>query len=91
LIYVDADGAPEQRVRLAVRLADKFNATFIGMSALSIRPAIVADVVRTQDMMQAETKKMRAKLADRQAGFEASLARIIASSKFCHRQRHNFR
>jgi hypothetical protein len=47
LIYVDADGAPEQRVRLAARLADKFNATFIGMSALSIRPAIVADVVRS--------------------------------------------
>jgi hypothetical protein len=33
MAYVDADGMPEQRVRLAASLADKFNATLIGLSA----------------------------------------------------------
>jgi hypothetical protein len=40
--------------------------------------AIVADVVRAQDMMQAETKKMRAKLADRRSWF-----RGIAGADHC--------
>jgi hypothetical protein len=39
MVYVvDANGSPEQRVRLAASLADKFNATLIGLSALAIPP-----------------------------------------------------
>ena len=38
MAYVDAKGLPEQRVRLAASLADKFNATLIGLSALAIHP-----------------------------------------------------
>jgi hypothetical protein len=80
MVNVDADGAPEQRVRLAAGLADKFNATLIGLSALSIRPAIVADAALLQDVTQADIKAMRAKLADREAGFAALPAPITASS-----------
>src|ERR1700675_3358449 len=69
MVYVDADGAPEQRVRLAASLADKFNATLIGLSALSIRPSIVADAPLVQDVTQADIKEMRAKLADRGSWF----------------------
>jgi nucleotide-binding universal stress UspA family protein len=69
MVHVDADGAPEQRVRLAAGLADKFNATLIGLSALSIRPAIVADAALRQDVTQADIKAMRAKLADRGSWF----------------------
>jgi hypothetical protein len=36
MVYVDATGLPEGRVRLAASLADKFNATLIGLSALAI-------------------------------------------------------
>jgi hypothetical protein len=35
MVYVDADAAPEQRVRLAAGVTDKFNATLIGLSALA--------------------------------------------------------
>jgi nucleotide-binding universal stress UspA family protein len=38
MVYVDANGSPEQRVRLAASLADKFNASLIGLSALAIPP-----------------------------------------------------
>ena len=69
MVYVDADGAPEQRVRLAAGLADKFNATLIGLSALSIRPAMVADAALVEDVTQADIKEMRAKLAERGSWF----------------------
>jgi hypothetical protein len=35
MVDVDADGGHEARLRLAAGLADKFNATLIGMSALA--------------------------------------------------------
>ena len=38
MAYVDANSMPEQRVRLAASLAEKFNATLIGLSALPIHP-----------------------------------------------------
>jgi nucleotide-binding universal stress UspA family protein len=42
MTYVDADRAPEQRIRLAANLADKFNASLIGISALAIQPPVVS-------------------------------------------------
>jgi hypothetical protein len=37
MAYVDPDRMPEQQVRLAAHLANKFNAALIGLSALAIR------------------------------------------------------
>lgn len=63
MVYVDADGAPEQRVRLAASLVDKFNATLIGLSALGVRPPFVAEGVVIQEVTETDIKEMRAKLA----------------------------
>jgi nucleotide-binding universal stress UspA family protein len=64
MVYVDADGAPEARVRLAAGLADKFNATLIGVSALAAAP-IMPEGILVQSLTEVELREMRAKLADR--------------------------
>jgi hypothetical protein len=74
MVYVDAEGTPEQRVRLAARLADKFNATLIGLSALAIRPAFMAEGVVVQDLLHSDIKETRG------SWFRTIAARITASS-----------
>jgi hypothetical protein len=74
MVYVDADAAPEARIRLAAGVADKFNATLIGMAALAIRPAFVADGGVVQDLMQSDIKEMRGKLAERGSWFRTIAA-----------------
>ena len=69
MVYVDADGAPEQRVRLAARLAEKFNTTLIGFSALAIRPPLVAEGAVITDVTEMEIKEIRAKLASKENWF----------------------
>ena len=65
MAYVDANSMPEQRVRLAASLAEKFNATLIGLSALAIHPpflvegvtipqATAADIVEIMSMLTAK-------------------------------------
>src|SRR5580692_2557589 len=61
MAYVDADGMPEQRVRLAASLADKFNATLIGLSALG--PPLLGEGVVFQEVTESDIKEMRATLA----------------------------
>jgi nucleotide-binding universal stress UspA family protein len=65
MVYVEADAPPEQRVRLAANLADKFTATLIGLSALAIPPPIVANGMVMDEMTDVDIKLMEAKLADR--------------------------
>jgi nucleotide-binding universal stress UspA family protein len=72
MVYVDADEAPEQRVRLAAGLAHKFNATLIGMSAFAIRPAFMAEGAVVQDLMQTDIKELRGKLAGRGSWFRTT-------------------
>jgi hypothetical protein len=74
MVYVDAADAPEHRLRLAARVADKFNATLIGMSALAIRPAFVANGAVIEDLMQSDIKEMRGKLAERGIWFRTIAA-----------------
>lgn len=71
LVYVDADGRPEQRVRIANSLADKFNATLIGLSAFTIMPPVVANGVVTLGPTEDDIKAMRAKLADQGTWFRS--------------------
>jgi hypothetical protein len=65
MAYVDANSMPEQRVRLAASLAEKFNATLIGLSALAIHPpfliegvaipqATAVDIVEIMSMLTAK-------------------------------------
>ena len=69
MVYVDADEAPERRVRLVAGLADKFNATLIGMSAFAIRPAFMAEGAVVQDLMETDIKEPRGKLVGRGSWF----------------------
>ena len=54
MIYVDANSMPEQRVRLAASLADKFHAALIGLSALAIHPPFLVEGVAIQQATPAD-------------------------------------
>jgi hypothetical protein len=54
MAYVDANGMPEQRVRLAASLAEKFNATLIGLSALAVHPPFLIEGVAIQQATAAD-------------------------------------
>ena len=65
LVYVDVDGIPEQRVRIASELAAKFNAALIGFSARAVPPPFVAEGVIIEEATEADVKQMQAALAKR--------------------------
>lgn len=71
MVYVDADGAPEQRVRLSVSLANKFNAMLIGMSAVAFRPPMVLEGVAIQGVSEAEIEEASTKLAGKGKWFRS--------------------
>lgn len=62
MVHVDAEGKPEQRIRLAASLADKFNSTLIGLSASAIPPPFVAEGVVIEKMTEADIEELKAKL-----------------------------
>src|SRR5215470_12466886 len=65
MVYVEADATPEQRVRLAASLADRFTAMLIGMSAVTAPPPIVADGMVLAEWTVEDVELMRAKLTDK--------------------------
>lgn len=69
MVYVEADGAPEQRVRLAAGVADEFNALLIGLSALAAPPPMVADGMVMDEPTDADIALMQARLADKGSWF----------------------
>ena len=72
LVYVDVGATNEEAVRVAAGLADKFTAILIGMSALEVRPPFVTDVVFVQELVDADLKERRAKLAATETWFRAA-------------------
>ena len=68
-VFVEADGVPEARVRLAAALADKFTSTLIGVSARVIPPPMVADGVVVGVPSEADIKRMQASLAEKGVWF----------------------
>jgi nucleotide-binding universal stress UspA family protein len=62
MAYVDANSMPEQRVRLAASLAEKFNATLIGLSALAIHPPFLIEGVAIQQATAADIVEIMATL-----------------------------
>jgi nucleotide-binding universal stress UspA family protein len=74
MVYVAAEEAPEDLVRVAADVAGRFNATLIGVSALGVRPPFVAEGVVIDDKLtEAEIKRLRAKLADKGNWFRATV------------------
>ena len=65
MVYVDVDGIPEQRVRIASELAAKFDATLIGFSARAVPPPFVDEGMITAVTTEADIKKMHKALAKR--------------------------
>jgi hypothetical protein len=65
MVYVEADDTPDQRVRLAANLADKFAATLIGLSALAIPPPVVADGMLMEGPTEVDIEMMKAKLVEK--------------------------
>ena len=65
MVYVDIDGIPEQRVRIASGLAKKFDAALIGFSARAVPPPFVAEGVIIEEATEADIEQMRAALAKR--------------------------
>ena len=62
MAYVDANSMPEQRVRLGVSLAEKFNATLIGLSALAIHPPFLFEGAVIQQATAADIVEIMATL-----------------------------
>jgi nucleotide-binding universal stress UspA family protein len=71
LVYVDAAEEAETAVRAAAGLADRFNATLIGLCALEVRPQFVTEGVVLPDAVQADINEKRAKLADKGVWFRS--------------------
>jgi nucleotide-binding universal stress UspA family protein len=65
MVYVDNEGIPEQRVRIASDLAKKFDAALIGFSARAVPPPFVAEGVIIEEATEADIKQMQAALAKR--------------------------
>jgi nucleotide-binding universal stress UspA family protein len=62
MVYVDVDGDPKNRVSLAAAVADKFNATLIGLCALAIRPLFLTEDFGTAEVTERDIEKMKAKI-----------------------------
>jgi nucleotide-binding universal stress UspA family protein len=70
MVYVDIDGIPEQRVRIASELAAKFDAALIGFSARAVPPRFVAeDAIIELTTEAADIKQMHKALAKRGSWF----------------------
>lgn len=65
LVYVEIEGIPEQKVRIASELAKKFDAALIGLSARAVPPPFVAEGVMIEEVSEADIKLMQAALAKR--------------------------
>jgi len=65
MVYVEADGVPEQRVRIASELAAKFDAALIGVSARAVPPPFIAEGVIIEKYTEADINKMRLELTKR--------------------------
>lgn len=64
MVYVEADGKPEPRVRLAASLADKFHATLIGLTAEASRlPLVAAGDVISEELVEIDDEATQSKLA----------------------------
>lgn len=65
MVYVEADGIPEQRVRIASDLAARFDAALIGLSARAVPPPFVAEGVIIEKYTEADIEQMRKELTKR--------------------------
>jgi nucleotide-binding universal stress UspA family protein len=72
MVHVDVERDCEQRVQLALVLADRFQAALIGVAGLALRPALAAGgVVVYHEPTEHECRKVNARLDDMGRRFRA--------------------
>jgi nucleotide-binding universal stress UspA family protein len=65
MVHVDAERDSEQRVQLALELAERFEATLIGIAGLALRPAFAGGGIAVYDEpTERELQHMRVRLDD---------------------------
>jgi nucleotide-binding universal stress UspA family protein len=73
MAYVNADHVSKQLIGVAGSLANKFSSKLIGISALAIRPPVVAEgVVIVDNTSEFDIAQMKAKLADAENKFRTT-------------------
>jgi nucleotide-binding universal stress UspA family protein len=73
LVYVDAAELPDEHVRVAAALADKFNAMLVGLSTLAVTPPLfVAEGIAIDAAVEAEGKQFRATLDSKGKWFNSA-------------------
>lgn len=73
MAYVNADHVSKQFVGVAARLADKFSARLVGLSALAVIPPLVAEgVVVVDTATEFDIAEMKAKLGAAKTEFQAA-------------------
>lgn len=78
MVYVDPRQQDEGQIRVAEKIADRFHASIIGVSASAIDPPIVTDGVVIERTTEDDIKRMRADLAAKGEWF-----RKIAGAQRC--------
>lgn len=69
MVYVDSDGIPEQRVRIAANLAARFDAALIGIAARAVPPPFVAEGVIIEEATEGDIQQMQAGLVKKGVWF----------------------
>src|SRR5215470_16167838 len=65
MVHVDAEHDSEQRVQLALELAERFEATLIGIAGLALRPAFASgEIAVYREPTERELQQMRVRLDD---------------------------
>jgi hypothetical protein len=59
MVYVDADRTSEQYIRISESLANKFNATLIGLAAIAIQPPIMGEKIIIDEVAEVNAKLER--------------------------------
>jgi hypothetical protein len=73
MVYLNVDRVSKQLIGVAAKLAEKFSAKLIGVSALGIRPPVAAEgFVIVDNASEFDIAQMKAKLADAENKFRTT-------------------
>jgi len=78
MVYVDAEGTSELRVRIAADLAAKFDAALIGISALAVPQPFVAEGVIIEEATETDVVRMRERLEKKGEWFRGAVGARVS-------------
>jgi nucleotide-binding universal stress UspA family protein len=74
MVYVDPSQQAEGQVRVARSIANKFDASIVGVSAFAVEPDLVAEGVIIQETTPEDLKRMKTALAEKERWFREVVA-----------------